>query len=191
MRFKSIILVFLVSILCISNAFAFINCQPKYDNDKRALPSLKGSCGVCHINPTGSGPQNAFGTAFKQAGFKITDELVAQFPNLFKKPDVQPTPPLPSGQTSSGGIVTATSPPVIKRIKPKAVKANLQAMASIIGQNFVSDSKALIDNNEVLTTFKSKVLLLIDFVLNSTSVHEVKVKNPDEQESNVVKLMAK
>ena len=169
-----------------NTAFAFINCQSKYDGDKRSLASLRGSCGVCHINPNGSGPQNAFGTAFKQAGFKITDELVAQFPNLFKKPDI--TPPS-SDQTSSGAV--AVSSPVIKRIKPKSFKINLQTMASIMGQNFVDGSKAFIDNNEVLTTFKSKVLLLIDFVLKNSGVHEVKVKNPDEQDSNVVKIMAK
>ena len=189
MKLKSIIIVCLVSILCINEAFAFVNCQPKYDNDKRSLPSLRGKCSVCHINPNGSGPENAFGTAFKDAGFKITDELVAQFPNLFKKPDTEPTLPPSSDQTSSG--TQAASPPVIKRIKPSIVKTNLQAMASIMGQNFVSGSKAFIDNNEVLTTFKSKVLLLIDFVLSSTGVHEVKVKNPDSQESNTVKLMAK
>ena len=172
----------------INNAFAFINCQPKYDNDKRSLPALRGSCGVCHINPNGSGPQNAFGTAFKKAGFKITDELVAQFPNFFKKPDIQPTPvPSPGEQTGSSLV----APPVIKRIKPGSVKINLQSMATIMGQNFVSGSKAFIDNSEVLTTFKSKVLLLIDFVLNSTGVHEVKIKNPDGQESNVIKLMAR
>ena len=186
MKLKSIIIVCLVSILCINEAFAFVNCQPKYDNDKRSLPSLRGKCSVCHINPNGSGPENAFGTAFKQAGFKITDELVAQFPNLFKKPDT--TPPS-SNQTSSGAV--AASSPVIKRIKPKSFKINLQTMASIMGQDFVDGSKAFIDNNEVITTFKSKVLLLIDFVLNNSGVHEVKVKNPDEQDSNVVKIMAK
>ena len=185
MKLKAFILG-LIILFSGNNVFAFINCQSKYDSDKRSLPSLRGSCGVCHINPNGSGPQNAFGTAFKQAGFKITDELVAQFPNLFKKPDT--TPPS-SNQTSSGAV--AASSPVIKRIKPKSFKINLQTMASIMGQNFVDGSKAFIDNNEVLTTFKSKVLLLIDFVLNNSGVHEVKVKNPDEQDSNVVKIMAK
>jgi len=60
MKMKKLFVACLISILMINNAFAFINCQPKYDNDKRSLPALRGSCGVCHINPNGSGPQNAF-----------------------------------------------------------------------------------------------------------------------------------
>lgn len=179
-------------------SFAFSNCQLKYDNDKRALPSLKGKCSVCHINPSGSGPVNAFGKAFADNGFKITDDLVTKFPDLFQQPKEEPkvTPaPTSSPQTTpipQAGIESPKSgAPSIKRVRPKKVKVNIQSMITIIGKNFVNESKAFIDNNEVLTTFKSNVRLLINFVLNSVGIHELKVKNPDGEESNTVKIKAK
>ena len=187
MRSKQIILVFLLLLIIfspLSNAYAFSNCQVKYDSDKRSLPALRGMCNVCHLSTNGGGPQNEFGTAFKNAGFKITDELVAQFPNLFQKPQDNNSS---SGITSSSGAPK----PVIKRINPNKVKTNVQTMISIMGKNFVSGTKAFIDNNEAVTTFKSNVLLFADFILNTTGMHNVKVQNPDEQESNTVKLKAK
>jgi len=195
MKLKAFILSLIILFLG-NTAFAFINCQPKYDNDKRSLPSLRGSCGVCHINPNGSGPQNAFGNAFKNAGFMITDELVEKFPNLFKKPEPVTTPTPPQDNNSVGASSTSSgsasqAAPIIKRIKPNKVKINIQTMAAIMGQNFIEGTKAFVDNNEVLTTVKSKVLLLIDFVLNSPGLHNVKVQTPDGQESNTVKIMAR
>ena len=184
---------FLIGCLTVNNSFAFVNCQSKYDSDKRALPSKRGSCGVCHINPSGSGPQNEFGTAFKKAGFMITDELVVQFPNFFQKP-AQPTPLPETNSTSSstgGGVTEMLLAPVIKRVKPKAVKINVQSMIVIMGKNFVDGTKAFIDNNEVVTTFKSNVQLVIDFILSTAGVHQLKVQNPNEQESNTVKIMSK
>lgn len=172
MKLKQIVLFFLIWLLTTNYAHAFQNCQLKYDNDKRSLPSLRGNCGICHINPAGGGARTAFGQAFADAGFKITDDLVIRFPDLFQK--------------QSG-----TGPPVIKRIKPSSVKANVQFMISIMGKNFIDGSKAIIDNNEVLTTFKSKFMLIADFILNTVGVHELKVKNPDGQESNTVNIKAK
>ena len=181
MKLKQIILIFLTVIITfvpLSYAYAFSNCQFKYDNDKRALPALKGMCNICHLNANGSGPENEFGTAFKNAGFKITDDLVAQFPNLFQKQALDSS----SGQAPK---------PVIKRIKPKKVKINVQSMISIMGKNFVDGAKTFVDNSEVITTFKSNALLIVDFILNTIGNHEVKVQNPDEQESNVVTIMTK
>lgn len=186
-----IVIVFFVIFLLSPASFAFSNCQLKYDNDKRALPSFKGKCSVCHINPSGSGPVNAFGKAFADAGFKITDDLVAKFPDFFQTPKEEPkTTPAP---TSSPQITPTPNlgAPSIRRVKPKKVKVNVQSMITVIGKNFVNESKAFIDNNEVITAFKSKAKLLIDFVLNSVGVHEVKVKNPDGQESNTVEIKAK
>jgi len=97
----------------------------------------------------------------------------------------------PKEETSSSGGESQPAKPAIKRIKPKKVKVNLQTMISIIGQNFVNGSKAFIDNNEVITTFKSSVSLIADFILDTIGVHEVKVQNPDGEGSNTVKLMAK
>lgn len=188
MKLKEIILVLLALMLSTNNVLAFQNCQLKYDSDKRSLPSKRGQCSICHINPSGSGPQNEFGLAFKNAGFKITDELVTKFPNLFQKPEQEP---LPSVNTSSSSGSLEAPKPTIKRIKPTKVKVNVQSMISIMGKNFTLGSKAFIDNNEVLTTFKSSVLLIADFILNTLGLHEVKVKNSDGGESNTVKLKTK
>ncbi len=182
MKLKQIIL--LLSLLFIfshNSAVAFQNCQFKYDNDKRSLPTLRGMCNICHLNTNGSGPENEFGAAFKTAGFNITDDLVAKFPNLFQKPTS-------NNSSSSGDIVQK---PIIKRIKPNKVKTNVQTMISIMGKNFVDGAKTFIDDNEVITTFKSNAKLIADFILTTVGPHSVKVQNPDEQESNVVKVKAR
>lgn len=194
MVYKKIFLITLVFLLTINNVFAFSNCQLKYDNDKRALTSLKGKCSVCHINPSGAGPVNAFGKAFADVGFKITDELVAKFPDFFQKPkeESKPTPtPFATPSPATSEVQPNILSPSIKRIKPKNLKTGIQSMVTIIGKNFVTESKAFVDNNEVLTTFKSNLRLLIDFVLDTVGLYEVKVKNPDGQESNAVKVRAK
>lgn len=190
MKLKEIIFVFLVQILLIQSAFAFPNCQAKYDSDKRSLPSKHGQCSVCHINPSGGGPTNEFGKAFASAGFMITDALVASFPNLFQKTNEDQNPSGSAGVSSSSGSAQLPAP-FIKRIKPNKFKVNMQSMAQIMGQNFVNGTKALIDNNEVMTTFKSKAMLVIDFVLSSVGSHDLKVKNPDGQESSPVKIKVK
>ena len=174
MIFKKLLVVCLCILSSTNNVFAFQNCQIKYDSDKRSLPELRGMCNVCHLSPSGSGPQNEFGAAFKNAGFKITDEIVSKFPNLFQKPAA---PGMPA--------------PQIRKIKPSNVKVNVQSMVSIMGRNFVEGTKAFIDNNQVLTTFKSNMLLIIDFVLDTLGLHDLKVENPDGQESNTVKVKSK
>lgn len=186
MKLRQIVLVYclLATVFSSNNAFAFNNCQSKYDSDKRSLPQFRGKCNICHLNENGTGPQNKFGKAFAAAGFKITDEIVTQFPDLFQKPKDNST----SSSSSSGDI---TSKPDIKRIKPNKVKANVQTMISVIGKNFADGTKAFIDNTEVTTSFKSSVLLIIDFILNTVGNHELKLQNPDGQESNTVKLKAK
>ncbi len=182
MRLRQIVLVYclLVTIFSCNNAFAFNNCQSKYDSDKRSLPQFRGKCNICHLNENGTGPQNKFGKAFAAAGFKITDELVAQFPDSFQKPK--------DNSSSSGGEAPK---PAIQRIKPNKVKTNVQTMISIIGKNFANGTKAFIDNTEVTTNFKSNILLIVDFILNTIGNHELKLQNPDGQESNTVKLKAK
>ena len=173
MVLNRVCLVLLCILLFADNVFAFSNCQTKYDGDKRSLPEFRGMCNLCHLSPSGGGPQNEFGRAFANAGFKITDELVAGFPQFFQKPKPE---------------ITA---PIIRKIKPKKVKINVQSTISIMGKNFVQDTKAFIDNNEVLTTFKTNMLLFANFVLSTAGIHKLKVKNPDEQESNIVKINVK
>lgn len=185
--FKKVILIFLTFLVSCNSAFSFSNCQVKYDSHPRALALFKGMCNVCHLNVNGSGPQNEFGRAFANAGFKITDDLITKFPEFFQKPKEETPPANISSSSSAGGPVT----PVIQRIKPKKVKVNVPSMIQIMGQNFVNGAIAFIDNNEVITTFKSKTRLLIDFTLNSIGLHDVKVKNPDGQESNTSMIKAK
>ena len=195
MKLNQIISFFLALIITFSTlsyAYAFSNCQVKYDSDKRSIPALRGMCNVCHLSPNGAGPQNEFGAAFKSAGFKITDELVAKFPDFFQKqaPSNNPSPsttPPPAATSSSG----ETLKPIIKRINPNKVKANVQTMISIMGKNFVNGAKTFVDSNEVITTFKSNVLLIANFILSTVGTHDVKVQNPDGQESNTVKVRVK
>ena len=177
---KQITLTFLISVILANNAFAFQNCQFKYDNDKRSLPSLRGMCNVCHISPNGGGPVNEFGDAYAKAGFMITDELVSKFQNLFGQSTSTPSP-----------SETQTLLPFIRKIKPNVLKVNVQSMISIMGKNFAEGVKAFIDEHEVVTTFKSNMLLIIDFVLDTLGLHNLKVENPDGQESNTVKVKAK
>ena len=179
-----LLLFFLIFLLTINAVYAFSNCQFKYDSDKRSLPELRGMCNVCHLNPNGSGPQNEFGRAFKAAGFKITDQLVKQFPEFFKQVENN----VENSSSSSGSIEQLT--PSITRIKPSRIKVGSMTALRIQGRNFIEGAKALIDNDETLTTFKSNILLIVNFVFNTTGQHEIKVQNPDGSESNVVKVNA-
>jgi hypothetical protein len=54
--------------------------------DPYSRPELRSKCSVCHINPAGGGERNEFGKAFAAAGFKITPELRAAWPDRFAVP---------------------------------------------------------------------------------------------------------
>ena len=65
-----------------------------YAADPNARPELR-NCSLCHVNPAGGGPRNAFGRAFAAAGMQITPELKSQFPDRFLAPDAgQSVPPV-------------------------------------------------------------------------------------------------
>jgi len=73
-------------------AFAFLYCpvfhampkfMEKYNADPYAKAELKGRCTVCHTNEEGFGPLTAFGKTFAEHGYKITDELRQQSPEVF------------------------------------------------------------------------------------------------------------
>jgi mono/diheme cytochrome c family protein len=55
----------------------------RYDADPMARADLKGKCSVCHVDEEGYGPLNAFGKAFAESGYRITDGLRSQSPDLF------------------------------------------------------------------------------------------------------------
>ena len=183
MKFSLLFILLILSQLSVLARPEYLN---KYEQDPRSLPSNRGKCSVCHVSSAGGGPRNKFGQAFESAGFMITNALVEQFPNLFK----QNTSTSSSGAitNSSSGSITA---PIIKRIKPTVFKSNLESVLKIKGNGFTNESMVLIDNNEASTTFKSSVQLIVNFILNTVGVHEVKVKNSDGQESNSVTIKAK
>jgi len=55
----------------------------RYDADPLSKADLKGKCSVCHVEEDGFGPLNAFGKAFVESGYRITDGLRSQAPDLF------------------------------------------------------------------------------------------------------------
>lgn len=55
----------------------------RYDADPYAKAELRGRCTVCHVSESGFGPLNAFGRAFVENDYRITEELREQFPDVF------------------------------------------------------------------------------------------------------------
>jgi cytochrome c553 len=55
----------------------------RYDADPLAKAELKGKCSVCHLEEDGYGPLNAFGKAFAESDYRITDGLRSRSPDLF------------------------------------------------------------------------------------------------------------
>lgn len=69
---------------------AFMN---RYNADLYSKTALQGDCTICHVG-YGGGRRNAFGQAFKDAGYQITPQLRAKFPDLFEsKPTTRPAQP--------------------------------------------------------------------------------------------------
>jgi hypothetical protein len=58
-----------------------------FSADPLSRPELRTQCSTCHVNAAGGGERNAFGKAFADAGFKITDNLRQRFPDVFNLPD--------------------------------------------------------------------------------------------------------
>jgi hypothetical protein len=63
-------------------ASAFPEYLDEYLIDAFRRPGIDG-CNVCHQDPGGGGPRNAFGRAFESAGYTITQDLRDQFPDMF------------------------------------------------------------------------------------------------------------
>ena len=55
----------------------------RFDADPLSKAEMKGKCNVCHIEEDGFGPLNTFGKAFEESGYRITDGLRSQAPELF------------------------------------------------------------------------------------------------------------
>ena len=88
---KALLLTCALLVFCYS-----VNARPEFlalfAADPYSRPELRSKCSVCHINPAGGGERNEFGKAFAAAGFKITPELRAAWPDRFVQPG-QPAPP--------------------------------------------------------------------------------------------------
>jgi hypothetical protein len=57
----------------------------RYNRDPFAKGRWKNKCTLCHIGKGGE-QRNDFGDAFEDAGFRITPQLRARFPDLFEHP---------------------------------------------------------------------------------------------------------
>jgi mono/diheme cytochrome c family protein len=95
----------LISAILAFTAYACLYCpvfhaMPKfmdrYDADPLSKAELKGKCSVCHVEEDGYGPLNAFGKAFAEGGYRITDGLRNQSPDLFTGGQGSPKPSGPS-----------------------------------------------------------------------------------------------
>jgi cytochrome c553 len=86
-RIKLLISACLAFTICACLYCPSFHAMPKfmdrYDADPLAKAELKGKCSVCHIEEDGYGPLNAFGKAFAESGYRITDGLRIQSPDLF------------------------------------------------------------------------------------------------------------
>jgi hypothetical protein len=101
-------------------ARAYPNYLRVFAADPLSRPELRAQCATCHVNPEGGGDRNDFGKAFAAAGFKITPELRAQFPDRF------------IAQTGD-----AQTPPV-----NFVAGSDSQAVVEINGKKFLIDTKA-------------------------------------------------
>lgn len=190
MKIKRLLVIVITFSVTSTLAYAFVNCQSKYANHPLALPNRKNDCSICHISPNGAGPQNAFGKAFQQAGFKITDDLIAKFPELFlqEAPKTEETDTKEEESVTEAGSAPA---PKIKRIKPIKVTINNPITVKVIGNNFVQGSKIFLNDEEISTTFLSDMILQFELTLTNSGKHTIKVINPDNKESNVKNIKGK
>src|SRR5215813_12280135 len=86
-RIKLLISAVLALTVCACLYCPVFHAMPKfmdrYDADPSAKADLKGKCSVCHLDEDGYGPLNAFGKAFAESGYRITDALRGQSPDIF------------------------------------------------------------------------------------------------------------
>ncbi len=106
------------------NAKSYPDYLKRYAADPSSRPELRTKCSTCHLNPAGGGERNAFGKAFEAVGFRITDDLRAQFPDRFTLPEVAPS------------ASQVTVPPV-----SFVPGSDSQAMIEINGKKFLIDTK--------------------------------------------------
>jgi hypothetical protein len=72
-------------------ASAFPEFLDDYLIDPMRRPGIDG-CSVCHQDPGGGGPRNAFGRGFESASYSITPALRQQFPDMFLTTATEATP---------------------------------------------------------------------------------------------------
>ncbi len=144
-----------------------------YNNDKFARPAMKNKCSVCHVSPSGGGPENAFGMAFQSNGFKITDDLRQKFPELFD-------------------LAQSLKPKII-RVKPVSLMVGQESKLSIIGLNLTANSIIFIDGEEstISSTFVNSKNIEIVITFDSPGKHTIQLQASDDQKSNIFKVLVK
>jgi hypothetical protein len=70
----------------------------KYNDHARTVAAQKDKCVICHVHADGSGALTHFGERYDRVGLEFTDELMAEFPNLFR-----PAAPAPAGVARTAG----------------------------------------------------------------------------------------
>ncbi len=74
----------------------------RFAADPFSRPERRATCDTCHVSPAGGGPRNPFGRAFAAAGFRVTPELRAKWPDRFLQVITTQEPaPLPKATWSA------------------------------------------------------------------------------------------
>ena len=167
--FIFLLILFLVPL----KANAFPQYLEIFNNDKFARPEMKNMCSVCHINPSGGGPENDFGKAFNANGFKITNNLRQKFPELFN-------------------LMQSLAPKIV-RVKPMVITLGQEVKIMIVGNNFASDSTVKIDDNSenIQAAFVNPKEIDVTITFSDVGVHTIQVVNVTGQTSKIFKIKVK
>ena len=156
-------------------------CHPHdmeiFNNDKFTRPEMKNMCSVCHENPSGGGPRNAFGMTFEANSEIITNDIRKEFPQLFD-------------------LLKAVSPR-INRIRPSVFIVGKETQVMILGNNFSNgdilhiDSISLESTPHIEHTVVSPNRIDLTITFDKSGKHTFHIVNALGQVSNVFKVIAK
>lgn len=170
-----------IFLFCISSiylrAFSLSSYMEIYNSDKFAKPEKRNKCSICHVNPSGGGALNNFGRAFHDNGFKITNDLRQNFPELFN--------------------LFQSVEPKITRVSPKVFTLGKNTTVIIKGINFTEGATIRIDEEDISDpislglVFINSKKIKINITFNETGLHTIQVVNELGQVSNAFKVKVK